>query len=232
MEQMAEMQEARRSTVPSSAPARMTGAQILWEVLAREGVEVVFGYPGERSCRPTTRSRRAESTTFSSVTSRARRTWRTGTRAPPGRSGLHRDLRARSDESGDRHRHRDARLDPVVCITGQVSSSLLGSDAFQEIDITGITLPITKHNYLVTRAEDLAHTLREAFEVARSGRPGPVLVDITKDAQQATVPFRWSDEPVRLPGVRPARRLTQEQLERAASLVDQAKRPLLFCGHG
>src|SRR5215470_9802652 len=121
---------------------------------------------------------------------------------------------------------------PLVCITGQVSSSLLGSDAFQEIDITGITLPITKHNYLVTRAEDLAYALREAFEVARSGRPGPVLVDITKDAQQATAPFRWSEDPVRLPGVRPARRLTQEQVERAASLLDQAKRPLIFCGHG
>src|SRR6195256_6611162 len=75
---------------------------------------------------------------------------------------------------------------PIVCITGQVPSGVLGSDAFQETDITGVTLPITKHNYLVRRAEDIYPTLREAFHLARSGRPGPVHVDITKDAQQAT----------------------------------------------
>src|SRR6202044_1550965 len=73
---------------------------------------------------------------------------------------------------------------PIICITGQVGSKVLGSDAFQEVDITGITLPITKHNYLVTRAEDIAPALREAFQIATSGRPGPVLIDITKDAQQ------------------------------------------------
>jgi acetolactate synthase-1/2/3 large subunit len=233
MEQMAEMQEARRSTVPSSAPARMTGAQILWEVLAREGVEVVFGYPGGAimpayDALPASRIHhvlvRHEQGAAHMADGYARASGKVGVciaTSGPGATNLVTGIAT-------------AMLDsiPVVCITGQVSSSLLGSDAFQEIDITGITLPITKHNYLVTRAEDLAHTLREAFEVARSGRPGPVLVDITKDAQQATVPFRWSDEPVRLPGVRPARRLTQEQLERAASLVDQAKRPLLFCGHG
>src|SRR6476469_3281130 len=91
---------------------------------------------------------------------------------------------------------------PVVCITGQVSSALLGSDAFQETDITGVTLPITKHNYLVTKAEDIALTIREAFFIARSGRPGPVLVDITKDAQQAEILFEWDPSPVRRPGYR------------------------------
>src|SRR6202007_681989 len=80
---------------------------------------------------------------------------------------------------------------PIVCITGQVGSKLLGSDAFQEIDITGITMPITKHNYLVTRAQDIAPAIFEAFAVAKSGRPGPVLVDITKDAQQAAAEFDW-----------------------------------------
>ena len=79
---------------------------------------------------------------------------------------------------------------PIVCITGQVGSKLIGSDAFQETDITGVTLPITKHNYLVTHASEVARTIREAFYVARSGRPGPVLVDITKDAQQTTCEFR------------------------------------------
>src|SRR6185503_12999520 len=80
---------------------------------------------------------------------------------------------------------------PIVCITGQVGSKLLGSDAFQETDITGVTLPITKHNYLVTRADEVASTVREAFYVAKSGRPGPVLIDITKDAQQAMAEFDW-----------------------------------------
>src|SRR6058998_504885 len=80
---------------------------------------------------------------------------------------------------------------PIVCITGQVGSKLIGSDAFQETDITGITLPITKHNYLVTSAADVAPAIREAFAVAKSGRPGPVLVDITKDAQQASCEVDW-----------------------------------------
>src|SRR5581483_9529332 len=82
---------------------------------------------------------------------------------------------------------------PMVCITGQVSSKFIGSDAFQETDITGVTLPITKHNYLVTRVEEIAPTLRQAFYVARSGRPGPVLVDVTKDAQQSTTDFVWDE---------------------------------------
>ena len=233
MEQIAERQEARRSTSPSSGPARMTGAQILWEVLQREGVEVVFGYPGGAimpayDALPASRIHhvlvRHEQGAAHMADGYARASGKVGVciaTSGPSATNLVTGIAT-------------AMLDsiPLVCITGQVSSSLLGSDAFQEIDITGITLPITKHNYLVTRAEDLAHALREAFEVARSGRPGPVLVDITRDAQQATVPFRWSDEPVRLPGVRPACRLTQEQVEHAASFLDQAKRPLVFCGHG
>ena len=218
MEQTAEIQEARRSTVPSSTAARMTGAQILWEVLAREGVEVVFGYPGGAimpayDALPASRIHhvlvRHEQGAAHMADGYARASGKVGVciaTSGPGATNLVTGIAT-------------AMLDsiPLVCVTGQVSSTLLGSDAFQEIDITGITLPITKHNYLVTRGEDLAYALREAFEVARSGRPGPVLVDITRDAQQATVPFRWSDEPVRLPGVRPARRLTQEQVERAAS---------------
>src|SRR3979409_564511 len=84
---------------------------------------------------------------------------------------------------------------PVVCITGQVSSKVLGSDAFQEIDITGITMPITKHNVVVSRAEDIARTVREAFVIANSGRPGPVLVDITKHAHQAHCSFTWEADP-------------------------------------
>src|SRR5260370_39319878 len=120
---------------------------------------------------------------------------------------------------------------PVVFITGQVASAGLGTDAFQEIDTTGITLPITKHNYLVTRAEDILATVREAFEIARSGRPGPVLVDITKDAQQATVDLAQP------PRVRHARADWQRtagasDFDRAAELIASAKRPVILAGQG
>jgi len=96
-----------------------------------------------------------------------------------------------------------------VCITGQVSSKVLGSDAFQEIDITGITMPITKHNVIVTRAEDIARTVREAFQIAANGRPGPVLVDITKDAQQASCEFNWEASAPKLPPKRQMRLMTR-----------------------
>jgi len=121
---------------------------------------------------------------------------------------------------------------PIVCITGQVGSKMIGSDAFQETDITGVTLPITKHNYLVTKVEHIAPTLREAFYIARSGRPGPVLVDITKDAQQASMDFEWSDAPVRLPGYRPDHRAREEDVRRAAQMIEAAERPIVFAGHG
>jgi acetolactate synthase-1/2/3 large subunit len=121
---------------------------------------------------------------------------------------------------------------PMVCVTGQVASKYIGSDAFQETDITGVTLPITKHNYLVTRAEDIAPMLRQAFYVARSGRPGPVLVDITKDAQQASTEFIWDESPVRLPGYRPEHHASAADLKRAVALIDAAERPVIFSGHG
>src|SRR6201987_5790808 len=121
---------------------------------------------------------------------------------------------------------------PIVCITGQVGSKLIGSDAFQETDITGITLPITKHNYLVTRAEELARTLREAFYVARSGRPGPVLVDVTKDAQQSSCDFDWEAAKPILPGYRPDLSPAAEEYEKALKLIHNAKRPVILLGRG
>ena len=121
---------------------------------------------------------------------------------------------------------------PVVCITGQVSSKLLGSDAFQEIDITGITMPITKHNVVVSRAEDIARTVREAFVIANSGRPGPVLVDITKDAQQASCDFNWETCVPQLPPKRQRIHYDQAEFERAVELLNSAKRPLILAGHG
>jgi acetolactate synthase I/II/III large subunit len=121
---------------------------------------------------------------------------------------------------------------PVVCITGQVSSKLLGSDAFQEIDITGITMPITKHNVVVSRAEDIARTVREAFVIANSGRPGPVLVDITKDAQQASCDFHWETSAPRLPVKRQRVNYEKADFDRAVELLNSAKRPLILAGHG
>jgi len=121
---------------------------------------------------------------------------------------------------------------PVVCITGQVGSKLLGSDAFQEIDITGITMPITKHNVIVTRVEDIARTVREAFIIANSGRPGPVLVDITKDAQQASTEFDWNASLPKLPPKRVRPSLDKAELDRAVELLNSAKRPLILAGHG
>jgi acetolactate synthase I/II/III large subunit len=121
---------------------------------------------------------------------------------------------------------------PVVCITGQVSSKLLGSDAFQEVDITGITMPITKHNVVVTRAEDVARTIREAFVIAQSGRPGPVLVDITKDAQQASCEYSFDAAAPKLPAKRQRPKYDKVEFERAIELLNSAKRPLILAGHG
>jgi acetolactate synthase-1/2/3 large subunit len=121
---------------------------------------------------------------------------------------------------------------PIVCITGQVGSKAIGSDAFQETDVTGVTLPVTKHNYLVTRADDIARTVREAFYIAASGRPGPVLVDITKDAQQASTEFDWEGAMPRLPGYRPDLRPLPQELQKAVDLINAAERPLILAGHG
>ena len=121
---------------------------------------------------------------------------------------------------------------PVVCITGQVSSKLLGSDAFQEVDITGVTMPITKHNVVISKAEDIAHTIREAFVVAQSGRPGPVLVDITKDAQQASVDFDWEATAPKLPPKKVRNNHSQEHFDRAIDLLNSAKRPVILAGRG
>jgi acetolactate synthase-1/2/3 large subunit len=120
---------------------------------------------------------------------------------------------------------------PVVFITGQVAAHLIGGDAFQETDVTGITLPITKHNYLVTRADEIAETLREAFYIARSGRPGPVLVDICKNAQVESCEFVYPDEP-KLPGYQPVTRSPRALLDDAVALIEKAKKPIILCGHG
>lgn len=127
----------------------------------------------------------------------------------------------------------DANMDSeaTVFITGQVASKMIGSDAFQEADIVGITMPITKHSRLVTRAEDIPQALAEAFYIATSGRPGPVLVDVTKDAQAGLMDFEWPPE-VDLPGYRPVVRGHSKQVREAARLIQKAHRPVLYVGGG
>jgi len=216
-----------------NSDARRTGAQIVWEALVREGVKVVFGYPGG-AIMPAYDALlqypihhvlvRHEQGAAHMADGYARASGEVGVAVAtsgPGATNLVTGIAT-------------AMLDsvPMVCITGQVNSKLIGSDAFQETDITGVTLPITKHNYVVSDVNKIASTVREAFYIARSGRPGPVLVDITKDAQQATTIPVWSEEPVRLPGYRPDHRASEGDLERAAEMIAAAKRPIIFAGHG
>jgi acetolactate synthase-1/2/3 large subunit len=214
---------------------KLTGAQIVWEVLTREGVDVVFGYPGG-AIMPVYDAMlgykihhvlvRHEQGAAHMADGYARASGKVGVAmatSGPGATNLVTGIATAMLDSS-----------PVVFITGQVPSTVLGSDAFQETDITGVTLPITKHNYLVTKVEEIATTLREAFFIARSGRPGPVLVDITKDAQQATTDFEWPEDakPVKLPGYRPERRVLASELEQAIELLNQAERPLALVGNG
>jgi acetolactate synthase-1/2/3 large subunit len=121
---------------------------------------------------------------------------------------------------------------PMVCITGQVPSKMIGYDAFQETDISGITLPITKHNYLVTRVEDIMPAIKEAFHLAKTGRPGPVLVDITKDAQQASTEWEWDPRPVKIRGYRENSPVTRADLASAEALIRGSKRPVILAGQG
>jgi acetolactate synthase-1/2/3 large subunit len=127
----------------------------------------------------------------------------------------------------------DAYMDsvPLLAITGQVFSTLMGTDAFQEVDIVGITMPITKHSILVTDAADVPSALASAYQIATTGRPGPVLVDITKDAQQQLAPFVWPPK-VDLPGYRPVLKAHGKQIQAAAQLLAEAKRPVLYVGGG
>ncbi|HEV2646351.1 MAG TPA: biosynthetic-type acetolactate synthase large subunit [Acidobacteriaceae bacterium] len=212
----------------------LTGSEIIWATLAGEGTTTVFGYPGGAILPAYDALRkfpvihhvlvRHEQGAAHMADGYARASGRVGVciaTSGPGATNLVTGIAT-------------AMLDsiPIVAITGQVSSKVLGTDAFQEIDITGITLPITKHNFLVTRAEDIAPTIREAFQIAASGRPGPVLVDITKDAQQASAAFDF--EAAAPPAHRPHPMLRAESasIREAIELISSAKRPLILAGHG
>ena len=213
---------------------RITGAQILWQCLEREGVKTVFGYPGGAILPAYDALKhskihhilvRHEQGAVHMADGYARATGKVGVAiatSGPGATNMVTGIATSMLDST-----------PIVCITGQVGSKLIGSDAFQETDITGITLPITKHNYLVTRADELARTLREAFYIARSGRPGPVLVDITKDAQQSSCEFDWDLATPQLPGRHVQQSpIAEKDYEEALAMIQKARRPVILAGHG
>jgi acetolactate synthase-1/2/3 large subunit len=210
-----------------------TGAQILWECLEQQGVTTVFGYPGGAILPAYDALKysnihhvlvRHEQGAAHMADGYARASGRVGVAiatSGPGATNMVTGIATAMLDSS-----------PIVCITGQVGSKLIGSDAFQETDITGVTLPVTKHNYLVTHASEVAQTISEAFYVARSGRPGPVLVDITKDAQQSTCDFDGKPVAPQLPGYRPDLSPTSEEYKQALELIHNSKRPVILAGHG
>ena len=214
---------------------KLTGAHIIWKCLVEQGVDTVFGYPGgailpaydallDHPIRHVLVRHEQGATHMADGYARA--SGKAGVAlatSGPGATNLVTGIATAMMDSI-----------PLVCITGQVPEALLGSDAFQETDITGITLPITKHNYLVTSAADIAPTIREAFSVATSGRPGPVLVDITKNAQQhetEPVPSPPPPPPARHAALAPSRSHA-DALSRATALLANAKRPVILAGHG
>ena len=212
---------------------KATGAQILLECLVREGVKVVFGYPGGANL-PIYDALtqfplhhvlgRHEQGLTHMADGYARAGGGVGVAmatSGPGATNMVTGIATAMMDSV-----------PMVCITGQVASYYLGYDAFQETDITGITLPVTKHNYLITDVREINHVVREAFYIAHTGRPGPVLIDITKDAQQASIDWTYDNSPVQLVGYRPDMRPLPSELQNAVEMVQAAKRPVILAGRG
>ena len=213
---------------------KLTGAEIVWESLIREGCGLVFGYPGG-AILPTydalsrypqihhVLSRHEQGAThmadgFARVSGQVGVVMAT---SGPGATNLVTGIATAMMDSS-----------PLVCLTGQVATVAIGTDAFQETDVTGITLPITKHNYLVGRVEELAMTIREAFHVARTGRSGPVLVDIPKDVQIAETEFDYPTDAIQLPGYRRVSAASEEQVEQAIEMMRKSEKPLILAGHG
>lgn len=212
---------------------KYTGAQILWECLVREGVKHVFGFPGGATLPiydvmqnyPVRHILvRHEQGAAHAADGYARAGGGVGVAmatSGPGATNLVTGIATAMMDSS-----------PIVCITGQVPSHLIGYDAFQETDVTGVTLPITKHNYLVTEINELGRVIHEAFYIARSGRPGPVLIDIPKDVQTASIDWEYDDTPVQLPGYRPDLRPLPKDIQQAVEMIQAAKRPLVLAGGG
>lgn len=215
------------------SPKLLTGAEALVESLERVGVEVVFGIPGGAilpAYDPLGQSKlvrhilvRHEQGAAHAAEGYAMSSGKVGVcmaTSGPGATNLVTGI-------------MDAFMDsvPIVAITGQVSSTSIGTDAFQEADIRGITFPCTKHSFLVTRPEDIPGAIKAAFHIASTGRPGPVLVDLAKDALVAKAPFAWPEH-VDLAGYHPNTRPHGKQIREAARLIGQSSRPVLYCGGG
>ncbi|KAA1298192.1 MAG: biosynthetic-type acetolactate synthase large subunit [SAR202 cluster bacterium] len=211
----------------------LTGSQIVCEALLKEGASVVFGIPGGAilplygvlSQYPDLRHilSRHEQGAAHAADGYARSTGTVGVAfatSGPGATNLVTGLATAMMDSV-----------PIVAITGQVGRAAIGTDAFQETDITGSTLPVTKHNYLVMRADDLGQTIHEAFHIARTGRPGPVLIDIPKDVFTETGEYD-PDAPINLPGYRVPGKAEEAQIKAAAELINAAQRPVILAGHG
>ena len=211
----------------------LTGSQIVCEALLKEGVSVVFGIPGGAilplygvlSQYPDLRHilSRHEQGAAHAADGYARSTGTVGVAfatSGPGATNLITGLATAMMDSV-----------PIVAITGQVGRAAIGTDAFQETDITGSTLPVTKHNYLVMRADDLGQTIHEAFHIARTGRPGPVLIDIPKDVFTERGEY-YPDAPINLPGYRVPGKAEEAQITAAAKLINAAQRPVILAGHG
>jgi len=211
---------------------KLNGAQAVWESLVREGVDTVFGISGGAVINlyhemPNYPIRhvlmRHEQAAAHAADGYARATGKVGVciaTSGPGATNLVTGLATAFMDSL-----------PMVAITGQVASPLIGTVAFQEIDITGVTLPVTKHNYLVTDVQELPRVLKEAFTIARTGRPGPVLIDIAKDVQQIEFDYEYPAD-VGLPGFHLPNGSFVGQLQQAAEMLNQAQKPLIIAGHG
>lgn len=218
------------------APKEMTGAQMVWEALYLEGVETIFGHPGG-AILPTYDALSAyeaegkihhvlvrhEQSAAHMADGYARSTGKVGVciaTSGPGATNLVTGLATAQMDSV-----------PMVAITGQVPTNLLGTDAFQESDVVGVSQPVVKHNYLVTDVHELPLILKEAFYIAREGRPGVVLIDICKDVQNDMGLFRY-DFDIELPGFEPWPTINKEAVIAAAELINKAERPLIMAGHG
>ena len=211
---------------------RLSGSRILCECLQREGVDVIFGFPGGVVL-PLYRTLaeypirhilvRHEQGAAHAADGYARVTGKPGvclSTSGPGATNL---------VTGIANAYLDS--SPIIALTGQVATPFIGKDSFQEVDITGITLPITKHNYLVTRVEDLARVVREAFHIATTGRPGPVLIDLPRDVLGNETIFEYPKS-IDLPGYKPTLRGNYRQIRQAAKLISEAQRPVIIAGRG
>ncbi|MCX7014607.1 MAG: biosynthetic-type acetolactate synthase large subunit [Candidatus Sumerlaeota bacterium] len=218
----------------SSAKPSYTGAEIVVDALEREGVEVVFGYPGGAildvfdKLNQTKKFRfvltRHEQGAGHAADGYARSSGKVGVVIVTSGPGATNTVTALATA------HMDSA--PIVVITGQVATAAIGNDAFQEADVVGITRPVTKHNFLVKRIEDLPVTLKQAFYIARSGRPGPVVVDLPKDVQKAALPGYQYPDTVEIRSYKPVREGNIAQIKKAAAAIQRAKRPVLYVGQG